>query len=47
MKKLFILVFALARPVTLEKTVTPPVEGKDILVKGTNSVHLNKTIDSL
>lgn len=25
-------VFALARPVTLEKTVTPPVEGKDIMV---------------
>jgi UDP-N-acetylmuramoyl-tripeptide--D-alanyl-D-alanine ligase len=24
-----------------------PVEGKDILVKGSNSVHLNKTIDSL
>ena len=29
---LFILVFALARPVTLEKTVTPPVEGKDIMI---------------
>jgi Ca-activated chloride channel homolog len=25
-------IFALARPVTLEKTVTPPVEGKDIMV---------------
>ena len=29
---LFILVLALARPVTLEKTVTPPVEGKDIMI---------------
>lgn len=29
---LFILVFAFARPVTLEKTVTPPVEGKDIMI---------------
>ena len=29
---LFIFVFALARPVTLEKTVTPPVEGKDIMI---------------
>jgi len=29
---LLILVFALARPVTLEKTVTPPVEGKDIMI---------------
>ena len=27
-----LLVFALARPVTLEKTVTPPVEGKDIMI---------------
>jgi Ca-activated chloride channel homolog len=26
------LIFALARPVSLEKTVTPPVEGKDIIV---------------
>lgn len=29
---LVIAVFALARPVTLEKTVTPPVEGKDIMI---------------
>ena len=27
-----IVIFALARPVTLEKTVTPPVEGKDIMI---------------
>jgi Ca-activated chloride channel family protein len=27
-----IAIFALARPVTLEKTVTPPVEGKDIMI---------------